>query len=80
MLFFLSHSPLTVKSAPNAAERWEDMLESIGAVSATVLALVPGALYVWGFERVVGNWGVRLSDRLLRFVGVSVSSTRCLRP
>jgi Family of unknown function (DUF6338) len=48
------------------------MLESIGAVSATVLALVPGALYVWGFERVVGNWGVRLSDRLLRFVGVSV--------
>ena len=48
------------------------MLESVGAVTATVLALVPGALYVWGFERIVGNWGVRISDRLLRFLGVSV--------
>ena len=36
-----------------------------------VIALVPGALYVWAFERVVGRWGVGLSDRLLRFVGVS---------
>jgi hypothetical protein len=33
--------------------------------------LLPGALYIWGFERVVGNWGISLSDRLVRFVGVS---------
>jgi hypothetical protein len=35
------------------------------------VALLPGALYTWGFERMVGNWGVSLSDRFLRFVGVS---------
>lgn len=36
-----------------------------------MVALVPGALYVWAFERMVGRWGVGLSDRLLRFVGAS---------
>jgi hypothetical protein len=58
-----------IKSRTNGEGK---VLESVGAVTATVLALVPGALYVWGFERIVGNWGVRISDRLLRFVGVSV--------
>lgn len=36
-----------------------------------VLALLPGALYVWAFERQVGRWGIGLSDRILRFVGGS---------
>jgi len=27
---------------------------------------------VWSFERIVGAWGVGLSDRILRFVGFSV--------
>lgn len=41
------------------------------ALVVLVLALLPGALYVWSFERLVGSWGVGLSDRLLRFVGAS---------
>ncbi len=36
-----------------------------------VVALLPGALYIWAFERLVGSWGVRFADRALRFVGVS---------
>jgi Family of unknown function (DUF6338) len=41
------------------------------ALGVLVLALLPGALYVWAFERQVGAWGIRLSDRVLRFVGFS---------
>lgn len=36
-----------------------------------VLALLPGALYVWSFERQTGRWGIGLSDRVLRFIGTS---------
>ena len=36
-----------------------------------VIALLPGALYVWSFERQAGRYGVSLSDRILRFVGGS---------
>jgi hypothetical protein len=41
------------------------------AVAATAVALLPGALYIWAFERQAGRWGVGLSDRLLRFIGGS---------
>jgi hypothetical protein len=47
------------------------MPDSFQALGVLVLALLPGALYVWSLERLVGAWGVRLSDRLFRFVGVS---------
>lgn len=47
------------------------MPESFEAVAVVALALLPGALYVWSFERLVGAWGIRLGDRVLRFVGVS---------
>jgi Family of unknown function (DUF6338) len=40
-------------------------------VVAIAIALLPGALYTWAFERMVGRWGIGLSDRLLRFVGAS---------
>ncbi|GAA3803516.1 hypothetical protein GCM10022403_041910 [Streptomyces coacervatus] len=36
-----------------------------------IFALLPGALYTWVFEREAGAWGLNLSDRLLRFVGMS---------
>jgi hypothetical protein len=32
------------------------------------VALMPGALYAWSFERIAGRWGIGLMDRLLRFV------------
>lgn len=41
------------------------------AIGVVAVALLPGALYVWAFERQVGHWGVGLSDRLLRFIGGS---------
>jgi hypothetical protein len=48
-----------------------DELDTFQAVAVTLLAVLPGALYTWSFEREVGNWGVSLSDRVLRFVGFS---------
>jgi hypothetical protein len=44
---------------------------TLQAVVALVLALLPGALAVWAFERNAGAWGIALPDRLLRFIGVS---------
>lgn len=46
-------------------------MDTFQAVAVTLLAVLPGALYTWSFEREVGNWGVSLSDRVLRFVGFS---------
>jgi hypothetical protein len=47
------------------------LVDTFQAIAVTGLAVLPGALYTWSFEREVGNWGVSLSDRLLRFVGFS---------
>ena len=47
------------------------MPDTFQALAVTVVALLPGALYVWSFERIVGSWGAGLSDRVLRFVGFS---------
>lgn len=47
------------------------MPDTFQAAAVVTLALLPGALYVWSFERQAGRWGVGLSDRLLRFVGGS---------
>ncbi len=33
--------------------------------------MLPGALYVWSYERQTGLWGINLPDRLIRFLGVS---------
>jgi len=41
------------------------------ALAVLVLALLPGALYMWSFERQVGSWGASLSDRAFRFVEFS---------
>jgi len=47
------------------------MPDTLQALVVILVGLLPGALYTWSFERVVGDWGIGLSDRLLRFVGVS---------
>jgi hypothetical protein len=41
------------------------------ALGVLILALLPGALYTFAFEREAGAWGINTSDRLLRFVGSS---------
>jgi hypothetical protein len=45
--------------------------DTFQSAAVVVLALLPGALYVWAFERQAGAWGIKLSDRLFRFVGFS---------
>jgi Family of unknown function (DUF6338) len=47
------------------------MFEEIGAIVALSLALVPGALYVWAYERQAGGKSIGFSDRVVRFVGGS---------
>lgn len=50
------------------------MPQSFQAVAVTLIALLPGALYVWAFERQAGRYGIGLSDRVLRFVGGSAGT------
>lgn len=47
------------------------MPESFQAFAVAALAVLPGALYTWSFERVVGRWGSGAADRVLRFAGSS---------
>ena len=49
-------------------------------VMVAVLTVLPGALYTWGFERQVGQWGASLGDRLLRFAGWSALLHATLAP
>lgn len=41
------------------------------ALAVVAVALLPGALYTWAFERIAGRWGISLADRVYRFVGIS---------
>lgn len=49
----------------------EPVPETFQALAVIAIALLPGALYVWSFEREAGLWGINLPDRILRFLGVS---------
>lgn len=46
------------------------MEEAFDLFRFTIIAFLPGALYVWAFERVVGKWG-GVADRAFQFVGGS---------
>lgn len=47
------------------------VVDTLQAVVIFVLAVLPGALYTWAYEREDGAWEVALGDRLARFSGVS---------
>lgn len=47
------------------------MPSSFQALAVFAAGLLPGALYVWSLEGVLGRWGASLSDRVLRFIGAS---------
>jgi hypothetical protein len=49
------------------------MPSTVEATAVVLAAVIPGALYLWAFERVVGRWGVGFADRFLRFFGVSAA-------
>lgn len=46
-------------------------MTGLGAATLVLLALLPGALFVWSFERWAGRYGIGLPDRALRFAGGS---------
>lgn len=45
------------------------------ALLVLLLAVLPGAMFTFGFERQAGAFGVTLADRVLRFVAVSTAFT-----
>ena len=47
------------------------MISTFQALLVALLALLPGASYTFAYERVVGGFGVSLSDRLVRFLAAS---------
>jgi hypothetical protein len=47
------------------------MVASFQGFFATVLALLPGAVFVFTYERQVGSFGVNFTDRLVRFLAAS---------
>lgn len=47
------------------------MIATFQALAVALLAVLPGALYVFSYERLVGSFGVALADRVVRFLGAS---------
>jgi hypothetical protein len=44
---------------------------SLVALGIVLVAVLPGAVYTWAFEREAGSYGVTLADRTLRFLAAS---------
>lgn len=47
-------------------------IETLTGLPVVFVGVLPGSLYTWAFERQAGSFGVALTDRVLRFVGVSL--------
>jgi hypothetical protein len=47
------------------------VLDTFEALGVFLLGGLPGAMYVWGWERQVGQWGISAADRILRFIAGS---------
>lgn len=45
---------------------------TVEALGIVAVAVIPGATYIWTFERQAGSFGVSLADRVLRFIAASV--------
>ena len=56
------------------------MPTSFEAILVLLIGILPGALYIWSFERLAGRWGIGLSDRVFRFVGASAAIHAVLGP
>jgi hypothetical protein len=56
------------------------MPDTFQAITIVILALLPGAVSVWAFERTAGRWAIETSDRVLRFAGVSAAFLAALAP
>lgn len=49
----------------------DHMISTFQALWVSVIAILPGALYIFSYERVVGSYGMALGDRIIRFLGAS---------
>ena len=47
------------------------MISTFQALTVALVVLLPGASYIFAYERVVGGFGVSLADRLVRFLAAS---------
>ena len=47
------------------------VISTFQALAVAALAVLPGALYTFAYERVVGAFGVQLADRVTRFLAAS---------
>ena len=47
------------------------MPDTFQALSVLLLAVLPGAIFIYALERWTGAWGVKAADRFLRFVVLS---------
>jgi len=54
--------------------------ETVQALAIAVVAVLPGALGVWGYERRVGKWSIGFPDRVIRFVATSAAFHAALAP
>jgi hypothetical protein len=54
--------------------------DSFEALAVIFFAVLPGAVFVYAVERKVGPWGVKASDRILRFVVLSAALYVLLLP
>lgn len=48
------------------------MPDSVVALAILVIAVLPGSVYIWAFERQASAFGVNLADRTLRFIAMSL--------
>ena len=56
------------------------MPETAQALAIAVVAVLPGAISVWGYERRVGKWSIASPDRVIRFVATSAAFHAALAP
>jgi hypothetical protein len=54
--------------------------DSFEALAVIFFSVLPGAIFVYAVERKVGPWGVKASDRILRFIVLSAALFLVLLP
>jgi hypothetical protein len=54
--------------------------DSFEALAVIFFAVLPGAAFVYAMERQVGAWGIKATDRILRFIALSAALYLLLLP
>jgi Family of unknown function (DUF6338) len=49
------------------------VIDTFQALAVVALAILPGASYIFAFERVAGSFGQNLADRVIRFLAASAA-------